>query len=253
MKKEISILLGGLLILLGVVSGVFTVLLPLLGIGMWQLQPWRLWPVFVIAGGLLFVIPPFLVRGKRGLGALFIPGLPVATTGGILFFASITNHWGAWEWLWPLEVISVALGFLFAALYMRVVGLMVPAIIIGLNGLVFQFCAVTGFWEAWAVLWAIEPLSVGLALLALYLKHRSPGLLLAALILCGIAGLGFVGMSTIFMARWWVFQLLGPLVLIGIGAILIVWALTRQPYRTHPMPEKTNGDVPPMTEPVVEV
>jgi hypothetical protein len=37
---------------------------------------------------------------------------------------------------------------------------------------VLQFCALTGLWNAWAVLWTVEPLSVGLSLLAVSAKTR---------------------------------------------------------------------------------
>ena len=85
---------------------------------------------------------------------------------------------------------AVALGFLFAAIKMRVIWLLIPTIIIGANGLLLQFCALTGWWAVWAVAWVIEPLSVGLALLAVNLKQRSPGLMVAGIAVCAVALLG---------------------------------------------------------------
>jgi hypothetical protein len=58
-----------------------------------------------------------------------------------------------------------------------------------------QFCALTGMWEVWAVLWTVEPLAVGLALLAVGGKTRSNRLLVAGLVVCGLAGLALVGMT----------------------------------------------------------
>ncbi|NIV37763.1 MAG: hypothetical protein GWN58_52620, partial [Anaerolineae bacterium] len=63
--------------------------------------------------------------------------------------ASVFNVWSVWAWLWPMELISLAMGFLFAAIYMRLIWLIIPATIIGLNGMVFQFCAITGLWHWW--------------------------------------------------------------------------------------------------------
>ena len=103
-----------------------------------------------------------------------------------------------------------------------------PAIIIGLNGVVFQFCALTGWWGSWSVLWTVEPLAVGLAFLVLALKYRKPGLVIAGAILCGMAALGFMGMSALFASRWWGFGLLGPLFLVALGCYLLVWGLTRR-------------------------
>ncbi len=65
----------------------------------------------VVCFGLLFIVPPALTRGLRALGLLFIPGAPILTTGAILLFASVFD---AWERLWPLEVMSLATGFLLA-------------------------------------------------------------------------------------------------------------------------------------------
>jgi hypothetical protein len=224
-ERRSYFLMGTLLILLGILSLIFTGVASLLGFNPMGFI-WRLWPVMVLAVGLAFVVPPFLVRGKHGLGALFIPGMPVLTTGGILFLASVLDAWGVWEWLWPMEIISLAMGFVFAAIYMRVIWLLIPAIIIGLNGMVFQFCAITGLWEWWSVLWTIEPLAVGLALLAVNVKVQSPGLRTAGLILLGVAGFMAFMMLTV-LGAWLPIALLGPLFLIAAGAAVIGWGLVR--------------------------
>jgi hypothetical protein len=167
-------------------------------------------------------------RNRRGLGGLFIPGIPILTTGAILMFTSVFNAWGAWEWLWPLEVLSLAAGFMLAALYMRNIWLLIPAIIIGANGLLFQFCAATGWWEIWAILWTIEPLSVGLALLAVYMARRTKGLLIGGLILCSVAAFGLILMTAI-LPEWWILNLFGPALFIGVGVILLLGGIGRRP------------------------
>jgi hypothetical protein len=219
MNKPFSFVAGIVFILIGGLGLLFTFAMPAVG-----LATWRLWPLAVIGGGLLFALPPFVVRGQRGLGGLFIPALPVLTTGSILLFTSVFNAWGAWAWLWPLEVISVAVGFVFAAIYMWQIWLIVPAVIIGLNGLVLQFCAITGLWQSWAVLWTVEPLSVGLALLLVSARVRSKGVFLAGIILCGLAGVGLVGMTAIF-SGWWLFRLAGPALIVLVGLLLLVWSM----------------------------
>ncbi len=224
MNKQFSAMAGIALILLGVSAMVFNLAMPLLGLNVWRLIIWRFWPLTVIGLGLAFVLAPLLATGRRGLGALFIPGMPVLTTGGILLFTSVFHVWSAWEWLWPLEVSSIAWGFLFAAAWMRSIWLLIPAIIIGANGVVFQFCALTGLWSAWAVLWTIEPLAVGLALLSVGAVKRLGGLFLAGTILCGLAGIGLVGM-TMVGPGWWLIRLAGPVVLIGAGFLLFVWGI----------------------------
>lgn len=187
---------------------------------------WQLWPLIIVAAGWGLVLPPLLSRGRRSLGGMFIAGLPVLTTGAILLFASLFRWWNVWSWLWPWEVLGVALGFLAAALWMRVPWLLFPAIVIGANGLLFQFCAVTGWWQVWSVLWVIEPLAVGAALLVISPEKATPGRRKAGIMLCGLAGLGF-GLSLMgtllatFLPVWWLSRWL-----VAIGLILAgVWVL----------------------------
>ena len=236
MNKRFSILAGTGLIVMGGLALAFNLIVPTLGLDIWYWGAWRLWPLLVVCAGLFFVVPPFLTRGVRGLGALFIPGVPTLTTGGILLFNSVFDMWGAWEWLWPLEVLSVALGFLFAAIYMRNVWLLIPAIVIGANGGVLQFCALTDLWEAWAVLWTIEPLSLGLTFLIISLVKRSAGLFIAGLILCGLAGIGLIGMTAI-MPTYWLLNLIGPVLFILVGLLMVVWGLVRRSPSPQPVME----------------
>jgi hypothetical protein len=233
MKKYNSMLVGISLILLGVLALILNLFASLLGINVLSWAIGRFWPLTIVIVGWLFVLFPVLVRGWRGLGGLFIPGMPILATGSILLVASFFNWWGVWEWLWPLEVIGLALGFLFAALYMQSIWLTVPAIIIGANGLVLQFCAITDLWETWSVLWTAEPLAIGISLLVVSLKNRSTGLFLAGLILCGFAAAGFLMMTGILAATvawpWlWVVELVGPVILILAGALLIGWNVMRR-------------------------
>jgi hypothetical protein len=228
MSRRFSILMGVLLILVGGLALAFTLALPMLGLSLLHWGSWRLWPLVVVGIGLIFVVTPFLMWGKRGWGSLFIPGVPILATGGILFYASLLDAWDAWVWLWPVEVLAVALGFLFAAIAMRVIWLLIPAIIVGANGLVFQFCAISGFWESWAVLWAVEPLSVGLAFLIVNLKTRSQGLFVAGAILCTLAAFGMMGMSALFPG-WMLIGAMGPALLLLVGFLLLINSLLRRP------------------------
>ena len=236
MGSRFSFLAGITLILIGALSLAFTLVMPMLGWGVWMWGAWRLWPLLVVAGGLLFVVSPLLARGRRGLGGLFIPGVPILTTGGILLYASVLDAWQAWEWLWPLEILAVALGFLLAAIYMRSIWLLFPAIVVGANGALLQFCALTGLWESWAVLWPAEPLAVGLAFLIVNLRQRSKGLFVAGLIMCVIAAMGLIGMTAVF-PRWVLINALGPAVLLLVGLLMLVNSLVRRPAAPEPVAE----------------
>lgn len=230
MEKRFSVLVGLLFILMGGAALFFSLGGSVFG---WNLlAPWRLWPLVVIAAGLLFVLPPFFVRGRRGLGGLFIPGMPILATGGLLFIGSVFNWWGVWAYLWPMVVLGLALGFLLAAVYMRVIWLVIPGIIIGANALLFQFCALTGLWGVWAVLWTIEPLSVGLALLVCWAKVRSRGLFWAGMIVCAVAASLAVMMAAIM--NWWIIGLLGPAVLIAVGVLLVLRVVVPRPAAATP-------------------
>ena len=225
MEKRFSVVFGGLLILLGGLALVFSLGGAVFG---WNiLGPWRLWPALVILVGLLFVVPPFTVRGKRGLGGLFIPGMPILATGGLLLIGSLFHWWRVWAYFWPMVVLGVALGFLMAAIYMRVIWLAIPAVIIGANGLLFQFCALTHTWSIWSVLWTIEPFSVGLALLVCWVQTRSRGLFWTGLILCGIAATFAIFMAAIM--HWWLIGVLGPAVLILVGLLMVLRGIGQRP------------------------
>jgi hypothetical protein len=234
MEKRFSTMVGVSLILLGALALAFNLVVPTLGLNIFRWTVGHFWPLIIVAVGWLFVLFPLLVRGWRGLGGLFIPGMPILATGSILLLASLFSWWHVWEWLWPLEVLSLALGFLFAAIYMQSIWLVIPAIIIGLNGLVLQFCAITDLWELWAVLWTIEPLAVGLSLLVVSFRNHSIGLFIAGLIVCGLAGVGFLMMTGILVATvswpWlWLVELAVPVVLILLGALLLAWNVLLRP------------------------
>ena len=122
-----------------------------------------------------------------------------------------------WAHFWPLVVIALAVGFLLTAVFMRIIWFMIPAIIIGINGLLFQFCALTGLWQSWAILWTLEPLAVGLALLAASGGHRR-GLATAGFTLLTISLAAFSLMS--FILSGWV-SIVGALALILGGVFLL--------------------------------
>jgi hypothetical protein len=237
MEKRFSTTLGVSLILLGALALAFNLVIPSLGLNIFGWTVGRFWPLIIVAVGWLFILVPLLVRGWRGLGGLFIPGVPILVTGSMLLLASLFSLWSVWAWLWPLEVLGLALGFLFAAIYLQSIWLVVPAIIIGLNGLVLQFCAITGWWELWAVLWTVEPLAVGLALLVVSFRNHSGGLFTAGLILCGLAGAGFLMMTGILAATawpWlWLVELAVPAMLILFGVLLLVWNLLLRPSASN--------------------
>lgn len=222
MQKNTSLLFGITLVILAFLALGGNLLARMGGGGV---SAFHSWPLAVIGGGLLFCVPPFIFRQNRGLGGLFIPGVPVLTTGLLLFAASVTGNWSLWGIFWPLEVIGVAVGFVMAAIFLRVVWLTIPASIIGLTGLVLQFCAFTGLWAAWAVLWTVVPFSVGLPLLLIGIFRKMDGVKLAGIIVIAFAGLAFAVMAAIIGSSSPIITIGGPVLILLVGAIMIISAL----------------------------
>jgi hypothetical protein len=166
----------------------------------------------------------------------------VLITGAILLYASLTNHWNVWSVAWTLEVLALALGFALAAFFMRVPGLAIPAFIIGINGLMLAFCAVTGLWESWAILWPIEFLSVGLGLLALGMVNGSAGVKTAASILFTIAGGGFFISTFISTFNHGVLKFAVPVMLLVTGVLLTATFLMQKSTETSIVPEQPLQD-----------
>jgi serine/threonine protein kinase len=98
---------------------------------------------------------------------------------------------------WPLEIVAVGvlLSALMAALALP--WMLIPAGIVMGNGLLFSYIALTGWWSHWTFLWPLEPLLVGLSIVAPFLLVRqgSRGNWLARRIgitLIGLAGIIFI-------------------------------------------------------------
>lgn len=211
-ERLIPLVIGFGLIVIGIFSLAGNLLL--------RLEAWRLWPITVILLGLALSAPGFWGLRRRGLGSFFIPGILVLTTGIILLATSLTNRWDVWAIAWPLEVIALALGFSLAAIFMRLPALAIPAFILGINGLLLAFCSLTGLWQAWALLWPVEPLSVGLGLLVLSYFKRSHGTRVAAVVLFMVAGGGFFITSLISVFNASILKFGAPLMLILTGGLL---------------------------------
>jgi hypothetical protein len=247
MQKKASLLIGGTLIALGVLALVGNLLVRTAGDGL--MLGFRAWPILVVGAGLLFCLPPFVFPSQRGLSGLFVPGIPSLAAGLILFIASMSGNWSIWSILWPLEVISLALAFVLMAIFLKVPWLMIPASIIGCTGLVLQFCALTGWWSSWAVLWTVVPFSVGLPLFLIGLARKSEGVKLAGLILCGLAGLIFAAMSSFLVTSLWITRLVGPALVLGLGILLIVLALGRRSPEKADAPVEEHPETPSAEQP----
>lgn len=222
MQKKTSLLFGITLILLGVLALGGNMLIR--AVGMDGLLGFRAWPIIVVGLGLLFCLAPFIFYKLRGLSGLFIPGLPILVTGILLFAASLSSSWHIWSIFWPLIVIGLALGFVLMAVFLKIPWLLIPASIIGFTGLVLQFCAATGLWSSWAVLWTVEPFAVGLPLLLIGMVKKLDGVKTAGIILCGFAGLVFAALSSLLVTSLRITRFIGPAVVLTLGVLLVLSA-----------------------------
>lgn len=201
--------IGLALIGLGVFALVARLLAPLL---------LRSWPLLIVGVGSAFILTAVRNKHNPKFGALYIPGLPIFTMGSLLLFTSLYNEWSMWASLWPLLILALGTAFVLAGKQLKNIWFSIPASILLINGLLFLFCAVTGWWEIWAVAWVAEPLAVGLGLLIAGTFSGKRGLVIASLILISTSGLGFAGMS---LVMWSGANLIGAICLIGAGVFLL--------------------------------
>jgi hypothetical protein len=238
MNRIFSILAGLMLIALGVLTLLSNVSVALFGLDLARWVVGLMWSPVVIGLGLFLVVTPLLTRHHPGAGGLFIPGMPILATGLILLLATLLPWVPVWARLWPMIVLALAAGFVSLALYQRNAWIVIPAFFIGLNGLVLQFCALTGLWSAWAALWTVEPLAVGLTLLLTAAKTRSTATFVVGLVFCAFSGAALTTMLALVSGLWRLAGASGAGGLILLGLALIGWNLF-SPRR--PAPPATDG------------
>lgn len=229
MQRISSIVVGIVLVMMGIFAMAVNTFASALGFSMGWLEPWRYWPMIILGSGSILFLFALLSIRRPGLGALFIPAVPLNMLGAILLYASIFDQWHVWSFAWSLLVLSVAVGFLLAAIFSRVIWYGIPAILVGVNGLVLAFCSLTGLWDWWSVLWTVEPLALGLIMLLIGYKTHSSTVAILGLLACGFAAFSFSVMVGLVAFGGWLFRLSGPALLVLLGVILIGWDVIRRP------------------------
>lgn len=212
MNKKTSLIFGLSLIFFGALTLFHTTIGAIFGF-----VAGGLWPLLVLGMGLGLCAIPFITQ-NRNLSPLMIPGMPIATAGVLFLWSNWFYRWDIWGHFWPMMLISVGLGMLATAVYMRNIWFIIPAAIFGLSGLVFQFAALTGWWESMAVLWTVFPFSIGIGLLLTGHLAENRGVRRAGQIMCAIAGGLFVMMGLI-LAGW--FSFWAAILLMGAGVLLL--------------------------------
>jgi len=122
-----------------------------------------------------FFTPPVRIdeiNPKRvASAALYSVGAIVILNMALLWLSGIFG-WKVFGHTWPLEIIAV--GVLLAALMAALASpwLLIPAGILMGNGVLFSYYSLTGWWKHWTFLWPLEPILVGLSIVAPFLLVR---------------------------------------------------------------------------------
>ncbi len=166
-------------------------------------------------------------RGALYVGLLFIlAGLYFLAVNVAELFLQL-----GWGQLWPGFILLAALAFYLPILVWwerraELSGLAVPGTILLVNAAIFFYNAISGDWNAWAYLWALEPLAVGLGLFVTWLvgPHHN-GLLAGAGVLTAIGLLLFAIFAAVFGGS--LARIVAPAVLIVLGLIFLLRGLVR--------------------------
>jgi hypothetical protein len=136
-----------------------------------------MWPFLVLFVGLAFLLPLLIwSERRRELVGLVMPGSIITTNGLILLFQNTMRDFSGWAYLWPLELIAVAIGLLLLYLlgnHER--GLLVATGIVGGIGLVFLVVFSSAF--GGGLLRFAAPLvliGIGLFVVLMSIKGRAP-------------------------------------------------------------------------------
>lgn len=136
------------------------------------------------------------------------------------------RDWAQLNLAWPLIVVAVGLSLLVIGLLNSTPGMAVPACVVaGIGGLLYWQNA-TGDWASWAYAWALIPGFAGIGtMLAGLLGDRSASVtggawtvLISAVLFAAFGSL--LGGPHVLGAYW-------PVLLIGLGLLLLIRPLTR--------------------------
>ena len=175
MKKRSTNYGGLLLIMLGGLALLQATIFPLLG---WDFSLWRFWPLGVGALGLAFIAAPFIFIEQDGLKALFIPGFPILVVSSLLLWGSLFNAWGCLGIPLANGDFGTGRGFPGTSVFHAQRLVHDSGHYPGHQWLNLPILRHYWFMGSWAILWTLEPLAVGLALLVASGGKR-PGLMWA--------------------------------------------------------------------------
>ena len=153
--KSKNYLWGILLIAIGVIL----LIDKFLNIGIFQAV--NLWPIFVLAPGLIFEFSYFVSGRNPGL---LVPG-GILTTIGLLFFFETFTSWNFSQYTWPIYPLAVSIGlfqlYLFGG---RQSGILIPVFILSTVSVV-SFVSIVSTVFDFSLIFAIFAILAGLYIL----------------------------------------------------------------------------------------
>ena len=146
-----NVVLGSIFVLIGLIF---------LSVNILDFNWVQLWPLFMLAGGVGFLVGYFANRRNYGL---LMPATIMLIYGGLFLYCSMVD-WNMMEYMWPTFILGPGLGLLM--MYVggrRESGLLIPAsILIGLSSIFF---VVFGPFQEYARYWPVLLILAGLAML----------------------------------------------------------------------------------------
>ena len=146
-----NLVMGSILVLVGLIF---------LAVDVLNVDWEKLWPLFMLAAGVGFLMGYFANRRNYGL---LMPATLMSLYGSLFLYCAWTG-WDQMEYLWPTFVLGPGLGLLMMYVWgRRESGLLIPAsILIGLSTIFF---VVFGPFQEYARYWPVLLILAGLALL----------------------------------------------------------------------------------------
>lgn len=115
MSRSVELFVGVMLLMMGIlVLAVEPLSRWLESIGV-SAELWRYWPLLIVALAAFFIGPAFWGRQDRRVRAgMVIPGAVLAGMGAVLLYASASDRWGDWTYLWTVLPFSIGVGLYLA-------------------------------------------------------------------------------------------------------------------------------------------
>ncbi len=126
------------------------------------------------------VLPPQLARisprrGKPGQAAMAGVSLLLGFNLLAVWVGMAFNNWGTFAYGWPMELLLVGILLTLLMASLENLGMLIPVGIIGGNGLLMSFYAITNQWQLWSVFWPLEPLLILVSIFGtLFLVRNAP-------------------------------------------------------------------------------